>query len=112
MHALFMIAVLELEHNIEYVLESDVGKVCVNCTFLDDSTDSCVVLVHEKITCETLPCEVDLINIHTSRRLTRSGSKAYGCITDINITNYQVGVVGGKIVTPLTSSNIGMLTYY
>ena len=40
----------------------------------------------------------DLMNIESSRKFTRSGDTASGCIEGVNLEDYQVGVVGGRLL--------------
>ena len=35
------------------------------------------------------------MNIESSHKFNRSGDTAYGCIEGVNLTHYQVGVIGG-----------------
>ena len=46
-----------------------------------------------------------LMNIKSSYIFTRSGDTAYGCIEGVNLTDYQVGVINGKMITPATEPN-------
>ena len=40
-----------------------------------------------------------LMNIESSHKFTRSGDTASGCIEAASMNNYQVGVLGGRLVT-------------
>ena len=85
--------------------------VCVECTFLDKSAEYCVVIVHEKVLSFGLSqCEINLTNIVTSFKIARSGDKGYRCVQNINVTNYQVGVIGGRQVPHLVT-NTGTYDY-
>ena len=44
------------------------------------------------------------MNIESSHKFTRSGDTAYGCIEGVNLTDYQVGVFGGRRITPKTEN--------
>ena len=39
-----------------------------------------------------------LMNIESSHKFNRSGGTAYGCIERVNLTDYQVGVIGGRLI--------------
>ena len=45
-----------------------------------------------------------LMNIESSHKFTRSGDTASGCIEGVNLEDYQVGVVGGRQVSPTMNS--------
>lgn len=78
--------------------------VCVECSFLDKSAEYCVVIIHEKVLCFGLSqCELNLINIVTSFKIARSGDKGQGCVQNINVTNYQVGVIRGSLTFTVSS---------
>ena len=78
---------------------SESTNVCVTCTFLDSSTTGCVAVVHQQLSSS------GLVNIKSSHRFNRSGDTAYGCILGVNLDQYQVGVVDGKMITPIKESN-------
>lgn len=85
--------------------------ICVDCSFLDKSVENCVIIIHEKLLCFGIsPCEISLTNIITSFKIARSGDKAHGCFQNINVTNFQVGVIGGRQIPYLTST--GMYDHY
>ena len=44
-----------------------------------------------------------MMNIESSHKLTRSGDTASGCIEGVNMEDYQVGVVGGRRLSPLVT---------
>ena len=50
------------------------------------------------------------MNIESSHKLTRSGDTAYGCIEGGNLEQYQVGVVGGKMIVMEQKSEIVLHT--
>ena len=61
---------------------------------MDDSATDCVVVVHQRISQLN---SSGLMNI-TGHKFTRSGDTAYECIKGINLEQYQVGVIGGKMI--------------
>ena len=61
--------------------------MCVKCTFLDTDASECVAVVHRNLT-----------NIERSSKFTRSGDIASGCIEGVNLEDYQVGVIGGRLL--------------
>ena len=81
--------------SIEYSLESTSTGVCITCTFLDRSATDCVAVAHQRI---SQLSSSGLMNIESSRKLSRSGDTASGCIEEVNMEDYQVGVVGGRQV--------------
>ena len=96
---------VEPEQTIKYTVKHGFANVCVECSFSDNSQHSCVVIIHEQISCPDLsfPCDTFIMNIETSRSLNRSGERAYGCIQTVNLTFYEVGVIGGELVSTLTT---------
>ena len=80
---------------IEYVLVSNSTSVCITCTFLDSSTTDCVAVIHQRISQLN---SSGLMNIESSHKFNRSGDTAYGCIEEVNLADYQVGVVGGILI--------------
>ena len=82
---------------IEYQLHPTSTGVCITCTFLDSSTTDCVVIAHQRI---SQLSSSGLMNIESSHKFNRSGDTAYGCIEGINITEYQIGVIGGYKIQP------------
>ena len=84
----------------EYSLQSTSTGVCITCTFLDSSATDCVAVVHQRISQLNFS---GLMNIESSRKLTRSGDTASGCIEGVNMEDYQVGVVGGRRLFPLVT---------
>ena len=106
----------EPETIIQYkVTQTSTSGVCVECSFLDESAEYCVVIIHEKVLCFGLSqCEVNLTNIVTSFKIVRSGDKGHGCVQNINVTNYQVGVIRGSLIftmTPSKTSKTKILTH-
>ena len=84
--------------------------VCVECSFLDKSAEYCVVIIHKKVLCFGVSqCEINLTNIVASFKIIRSGDKGHGCIQNINTTNYQVGVIGGRQVPRLVTTTGTMI---
>ena len=79
--------------------------ICITCTFLESSTTNCVVVVHQRISQLN---SSGLMNIESSHKFTRSGDKAYGCIYGVNLTDYQIGVIGGSLRFVMTSSRTSM----
>ena len=58
---------------------------------MDSSTTDCVAVIHQRI---SQLSSSELINIR-SRRLNQLGENTvYGCIEGVNLTDYQVGVIG------------------
>ena len=47
-----------------------------------------------------------LMKIESSRKFTRSGDTASGCIEAVNITHYQVGVFGAIVVSSTSPTGI------
>ena len=95
-----------VEYKVTQVLNNGHG-VCVECSFLDKLAEYCVVIVHEKVHCFGISqCEINLTNIAASFKIARSGNKGDGCVQNINVTNFQVGVIGGRQVSHLVT---GML---
>ena len=43
-----------------------------------------------------------LMNIESSHKFDRSGDTASGCIEGVNLTDYQVGVIGGRMISGST----------
>ena len=43
-----------------------------------------------------------LMNIESSHKFNRSGDTASGCIEAVNLVDYQVGVMGGRKVSPVS----------
>ena len=82
---------------IEYDLIRTSSGVCISCTFPKDSSSTgCVAVVHQRISGVN---STGLVNILASHKFNRSISDdtAHGCIEGINLEQYQVGVVGGKM---------------
>ena len=90
--------------SIEYSLQSTSTSVCITCTFLDSSATDCVAVVHQRI---SQLSSSGLINIESSHMLSRSGDTASGCIEGINMEDYQVGVVGGRQLSPPVTETKG-----
>ena len=67
---------------------------------LDSSATDCVAVVHQRISQLN---SSGLMNIKSSHKLTRSGDTASGCIEGVNMEDYQVGVVGGRRLSLLTT---------
>ena len=115
MFTMICVDMAEPETTIEYKVtqaSTNGHGVCVECTFLDKSAEYCVVIVHEKVLCFGLShCEINLTNIITSFKIARSGDKGYKCVQNVNVTNYQVGVIGGRQI-PYLVTNTGMFDYY
>ena len=84
---------------IEYEYHSTSTGICINCTFLDSSATDCVAVVHQRI---SQLSSSGLMNIKSNHKFNRSGDNAYGCIENVDLKQYNVGVVGGTLIT-LTS---------
>ena len=69
--------------------------VCITCTFLESFATDCVAVVHQRISQLSFS---RLMNIESSHKFTRSSDTAYGCIEGVNLEQYQVGVIGGKMI--------------
>ena len=80
---------------IKYKLDQTSSEVCITCTFLNSSATDCVAVVHQRI---SQLSSSGLMNIESSHKFTRSGDTAYGCIEGVNLEQYQVGVIGGKMI--------------
>ena len=82
---------------IEYELHPNSTGVCITCTFLDNSTTECVVVVHQRT---SQIGSSGLMNIESSHRFyrSRSGNTAYGCIKGVVYMDmkYQIGVLDGE----------------
>ena len=91
--------------SIEYSLQSTSTGVCITCTFLDSSATDCVAVVHQRI---SQLSSSGLMNIESSHKLNRSGDTASSCIEGVNMEDYQVGVVGGKRLSPTITETKGM----
>ena len=93
--------------DVEYELHptSTSTGVCVNCTFLNAFTTSCVAVVHQQI---SQLGSSGLMDIESSHKFNRSGDSAYGCIEGINLTAYQIGVIGShrSVTKPVTSRKL------
>ena len=87
---------------IEYELHATSTRVCVNCTFMDNSTTDCVAVVHKRISQLN---SSGLMNIESSHKFTRTDDTAHGCIERINLEQYQVGVVGITRQIPVEPEN-------
>ena len=85
-----------------YKLQANSTGVHVNCTFLDSSTTHCVAVVHQRI---SQLSSSGLMNIESSHMFARLGDIAYGRIKGINLEQYQVGVVGVRIISPTEKSD-------
>ena len=77
--------------SIKHQLQLTSTGVCVNCTLQDTSVAGCMALVHQRI---SQLSSSGLKNIESSHKFNRSGDTAYGCIEGINLSDYQIGVVG------------------
>ena len=106
MFTMICVDTAESETTIEYrVTQASTNGVCVECSFLDKSAEHCVVIIHEKVVCFGLSqCEINLTNIVISFKIARSGDKGYRCVQNITVTNYQVGVIGGRQVSLLVTN--------
>ena len=93
--------VTPLSSSIEYSLQSTSTGVCITCTFLDSSATDCVAVVHQRISQLN---SSGLMNIESSHKLTRFGDTVSGCIEGVNMEDYQVGVVGGRRLSPITKT--------
>ena len=89
---------------IEYVLRPTSTGNCITCTFLESSTTDCVAVVHQRI---SQLSSSGLMNIEASHKFNRSGDTAYGCIEREDLEQYQVGVIGGKMIPPSTIQTAG-----
>ena len=89
---------------VEYKLHFNATRLCVNCTFLDNTSTHCVAVVHQRTS--QLNSSSPL-SIESSHKFTRSGDTAYGCIegSAVNLVQYQVGVVGVKVDSPIVELN-------
>ena len=80
---------------IEYELNLNSTGVCITCTFLDSSATDCVAVVHQRI---SQLSSSGLMNIESSHKFNRSGDTASGCIERFNMTEYQVGIFGSRLI--------------
>ena len=86
--------------SIEYEIQANSTGVCISCTFLDSAATGCVAVVHQRI---SQLSSSGLMNIIKSRKFTKSGNEAYGCIGGVDMTKQQVGVIGGIRKTAINS---------
>ena len=88
--------------DLEYDLHLTSTGVCVNCTFLNTFNTNCLAVVHQRI---SQLSSSGLMNIESSHKFNRFGNTAYGCIEGINLTDYQIGVIGShrSIKKPIPS---------
>ena len=68
------------------------------------SNTYCVAVVHQRISQLN---SSGLMNIESSYKFTRSGDTASGCIGGVNLTEYQVGVIGAKESIVISQQNEG-----
>ena len=88
---------------ISYSVQSTSTGVCITCTFLENSTTECVVVLHQRIFQLN---SSGLMNIESSHKFTRSVDTASGCIEGVNLEDYQVGVVGVNTEVVITDPPI------
>ena len=81
--------------SVQYELQETPSCLKVLCMFMDSSTTDCVAVVHQRI---SQPSSSGLMNIESSHKFNRSGDTAYGCISQVDLQQFQVGVVGGRLV--------------
>ena len=94
---------VQCSFDLEYELLPTSTSVCITCTFLDSSTTGCVAVVHQRISKLSFS---GLMNIESSHKFNRSGDTAYGCIEGVNLTDYQIGIIGSYTSTSeLTTCN-------
>ena len=79
--------------SVQYKLQQTPSCTEVTCTFLDSSTTDCVAMVHQRI---SQLSSSGLMNIESIHKFNRSGDTAHGCIEGVNLTGYQIGVIGGR----------------
>ena len=92
---------------IEYELATmNSSHVCITCTFLESTTTHCVAVVHQRI---SQLSSSGLMNIESSHKFTRSVDTAYGCIEGVNLEQYQIGVIGGKMIIMEPKSEITII---
>ena len=108
---------MEPATTIEYRVYTQISNsghgVCVDCLFLVESTEYCVVIIHEKVLCFGVSqCEMNLTNIDASFKIARSGDKGHRCVQNINMTNFQVGVIGGRQVSRLVTATGMMIVLF
>ena len=95
MHIHVGVSPISASVSIYYKLQNISTGVCITCTFLDSSTTDCVVVVHQRI---SQLSSSGLMNIESSHKFNRSGDDiAHGCIEGVNLTAYQIGVIGAQI---------------
>ena len=96
---------LDVEYKLHPTSTSTITGACINCTFLNTFTTSCVAVVHQRISQLN---SSGLMNIESSHKFTRSGDTAYGRIDGVNLTAYQIGVIGSQksINKPVTSCKL------
>ena len=75
-----------------YKVQNISTGVCITCTFLESSTTDCVAVVHRRISQLN---SSGLMNI-SSYKFNRSDNTAQGCIEGVNLTGYQIGVIGAQ----------------
>ena len=82
---------------IEFKLVPTSSGVCVTCTFLDNSTADCVLVVHQRISQLSSSGLMDI----RSRKFTRLDDSAEGCIEDVDLEQHQVGIINGRRAPPI-----------
>ena len=90
---------LQRSTSLMYSIQSTPAGLCISCTFLDNSTNDCVAVVHQRISQLN---SSGLMNIESSHKFIRSGNTASGCIKGVNLEQYQVGVIGLGIIEVTT----------
>ena len=93
----------------EYQFHPTSTGICITCTFLESSVTGCVAVVHQRI---SQLSSSGLINIESSHKFNRSGDTAYGCIEGVNLTEYQIGVIGSYRNTKKTTTSKNARLYY
>ena len=71
---------------------------------MDRSLTDCVVVVHRRI---SQLSSGGLMNIESSQKFNRSDDTAYGCIEGVDLEQYQVGVVGGRLIAIIPTTKSG-----
>ena len=84
---------------IEYSIQSNTNVSCITCNFKQNSSATgCLVVVHQRISQANLSGLMS-IEANWTRRFTRHGDTASGCIPGLDLELYQVGVADGKQVS-------------
>ena len=84
-----------------YQVTSNLTGVTVTCIFMSVvTTNSCIVVVHQRV---SRPLSSDMLLLIKTFTLTRHNNTAF--LMGLSLKDYQVGVIGGKRQTSETEVN-------